>query len=225
MDLKDAKITLAGEAAGSTLTMSPEQLRCFIDAGPAADIYSAAATVFWMLTQDTPLVLSCPFGDAPVHLQTEAIVSPQRRPLAQLRSDVPHPVCELLDGLVAFDPAVRNSIHANDIAAALGELADRTARIHQPEPQARKAPEPSAETSVPDRFAVALAALEHSINLLEQHRQDAAAAVRESVEAQDSARTERAIARHQRLQEDVESAVARWEELVSSAGPSAKCRG
>jgi len=219
LDLQGTAITMAGEAGGSTLTMGPEQVRNFIRVTPSADVYSAAATVFWMLTRDTPLVLPCPVQDAPVHLRNEAIINPKRRSLGLVRPDVPKPVVALLDGLLTYDPSVRERMHAKEIAATLSELAERTARAQLPpsaeESLAKTTRSQSRKLAAPDRFDVALGTLEQFVNVLDNHVAAAAADVRAAVEAQDPQRIERCVARHQRLREDVESAVARWEELVS----------
>ncbi len=218
IDLSAMDITLAGEAGGSTLTMGPEQVRNFIQVAPSADIYSAAATVFWMLTRDTPLVLPCPLQDAPMHVRKEAIINPARRSLAHVRPGVPRPVVELIDSLVAHHPTARERLSAKQIAVTLGELAERVARA-----QIAMAPDPpdSSKRSTrridvpPDRFSVALSTLEFFVNTLDRHVEMAAADVRSAIESQDPERIERALARHQRLREDVDASVARWEELVN----------
>lgn len=211
LDLQGMSITMAGDAGGSTLTMSPEQVYNFIEVTPTADVYSAAATVFFLLTGETPLVLPCPIHDAPIHVRREAIVSQARRSLGDLRAGVPAPVVKLLDGLLTHDPGLRQRMHAKEIAVALGELAERTAHASAPARQ-DSSPVPCGD---PDRFATALEALRFLTNLLDEHAQAAAADVRAAMAANDPPRIERAMGRHQRLQQDVEVAVARWEELRS----------
>jgi serine/threonine protein kinase len=46
-------LTVAGTSAGTPLYMSPEQVRHFRDVKPPADQYSAAATLYFMLTGKT----------------------------------------------------------------------------------------------------------------------------------------------------------------------------
>lgn len=218
IDLNPMDITVAGEAGGSTLTMGPEQVRNFIQMTPSADIYSAAATVFWMLTRDTPLVLPCPLQDAPMHVRKEAILHPDRRSLARLRPDVPKPVVELIDSLVAHSSTAREQSSAKQIAESLGQLAETVARaqiVMTPDvPDSTRRAIHRADIP-PDRFSLALSTLEYFVHLLDRHVEMAAADVRAAIDSQDPDRINRALERHQRLQQDVDDGLARWEELVN----------
>src|SRR5262249_11810741 len=103
-------------AGGSLTMMGPEQLLNFSNVGPAADIYSGGATIFRMLTGSTPLVLPCPPDRAQVTQAAGAILDKRRTPLAQLRPDVPTPIAELVDKLVARSTAAREHLQAHEIA-------------------------------------------------------------------------------------------------------------
>jgi eukaryotic-like serine/threonine-protein kinase len=218
VDLKPATVTLAGEAGGSMLTMSPEQVYDFMHVTPSADIYSAAATVFFLLTGETPLVLPCAIHDAPMQMRRDAIVSTARRSLGDVRGDLSGSLVKLLDGLLTHAPSLRQRMHAKEIAVALSELAERTAHTSAPARQAGsevQVRESGGGEPSQDKFAVALESLREFANLLDQYEQSAAADVRTAMEANDPPRIDRAMARHQRLRQDLETVVARWEELRS----------
>ncbi len=222
IDLQGAAVTLAGEAGGSTLTMSPEQVHNFIQVNPSADLYAAAATLFFLLTGDTPLALPCPLHEAPPHVRREAVANPARRSLGDVRPDLPLGVIKLLDGLLTYDPSLRQRMHAKEIAVALSEMAERLAHEAAPARQgdARGQASNSGELSK-ERFAAAVETLRHCANLLDDYAQIAAAEVRAASDANDGPRVERAMGWHQRVQQDLESVVARWEELRSLVPPDA----
>lgn len=217
VDLQGSSVTLAGEAVGSMLTMSPEQVYNFIQVTPSADVYSAAATVFFLLTGETPLVLPCAVHEAPMQMRREAIVSPARRSLGAVRPDLPAPVVKLLDGLLTHDPTLRQNMHAKEVAVALSELAERIAHTNAPAHQNDAEAQASAPADDPshEKFAAAVETLRQFANLIDEYSQSAAADVRAAVEANDPPRIDRAMARHQRLQQDLETVVARWQELRS----------
>ena len=222
IDLQGATVTLAGEAGGSVLTMSPEHIHNFIQVTPSADIYSAAATLFFLLTGDTPLALPCPLHEAAPHVRREAVLNPARRSLGDVRASLPLGVIKLLDGLLAYDPSLRQRMHAKEIAVALSEVAERHAHEAAPARQGDARGQASSRGEMSkERFAAAVETLRHCANLLDDYAQIAAAEVRAASEANDPARVERAMAWHQRVQQDLESVVARWEELRSLVPPDA----
>lgn len=72
-----SQMTREGDVIGSLPFMSPEQFINSREARPACDLYSAGATLYWMLSGHEPIVLEnhpCKFlailEDAPVPLQT-----------------------------------------------------------------------------------------------------------------------------------------------------------
>ncbi len=119
-------ITAMGDTGGSISMMSPEQLLDFMSAGPTADLYSGAATLFRLLTGEAPLVLPLPLSKAELVQVASAILDSRRIPLSQLRDDVPGEVAALLDRLVSREPKARAGITADEISGILerhsGEL-------------------------------------------------------------------------------------------------------
>jgi serine/threonine protein kinase len=234
-DLRGTNITLANEAGGSLLTMGPEQVLNFLQVGPGADVYSAAATVFWLLTCDTPLVLPCPLDDASLTTRTTAIISPARRSLADFRPDVPRAVVDLLDSLLTKDSQTRDRLHAKEIASALGVLAGRVARARMPtstpgrlsvtgrssklpsDGQHDQQDETVARDSQaqPDKFELAMKTVEQCIRLFERAVERSAAELREAIESQDAPRVRRAVQNHDLVREDLRAALAQWEELLN----------
>jgi serine/threonine protein kinase len=232
-DLGRPQITMNNEAGGSLLTASPEQVNDFSGTGPSADIYSGAATVYWMLTCSSPLVLPCPDRQASIEQKAIAILDERRKPLRDARPDVSRPVAELIDGLVARDPSMREGMHAREVAVALNALASRIARKtvatfrrdvpHEPQEEddledTAKVPAGPATTSNgqgPEaRLSQALEALEICIRMLERNVERVAGEVREAVETGDGPRIDRAVLAHEIAQADLESALARWEKLL-----------
>ncbi len=112
-------ITERGEAGGSVLMLSPEQLMNFMGVGPSGDLYSGGATLFRMLTASTPLRLKSHMNEAPLVEIGAAINHSSRVPIRDLRPDLPTDLCQLIDSLVATDPSVREKLDAARIAAEL----------------------------------------------------------------------------------------------------------
>ncbi|MFW5741314.1 MAG: FHA domain-containing serine/threonine-protein kinase, partial [Myxococcota bacterium] len=207
-------ITMTNEAGGSLLTISPEQLDDFVNSGPAADLYAGAASLFWMLTGDTPLVLPGLTSTVTFEQKAHAILDPRRQRLRDLRPDVPEPVAKLIDGLVAHDPAMRNGMHAREVAVALNAIAARLApgvrkQKHIANPAST---EPSAM-----HLKEALETIESCIRMLERAAERAAREVRDAVASEDSERIDRAVADHEAAQADLEHTLTRWERLVDQA--------
>lgn len=208
-----APITMANESGGSLLTIGPEQLEDFVNVGPHGDLYAGAATLFWMLTGDSPLVLPCATPSASFEQKAQAILDPRRKRLRDLRPDVPSPVASLVDGLVAQDQGVRRRMHAREAAAALNAIA---ARIPRPLPEVRSEGAPCASDQPASHLKEALEAVEFCIRMLERAVERAAREVRDSVSSNDPARIDRAVADHEAAQADLEQALARWEKIVEA---------
>lgn len=221
-------ITASNEAGGSLLTIGPEQLQDFVNVGPHGDLYSAAATVFWLLTADTPLVLPTRPGHATFEQKAQAIIDPRRKKLRELRPEVPEQVAELIDSLVTHDPSHRMKMQAREIGVALNAIASRIARR-----SSRRRPseavlsalsslsEPEGATGQTDvvsahHFKEALETVELSIRMLERAVERAASNVRVAVAADDTVAVDRAISDHDRAQADLEQLLSRWERLVES---------
>ena len=236
-DLGRPPITMNNEAGGSLLTAAPEQVNDFAGAGPSADMYSGAATVYWMLTSSSPLVLPCPDHQATIEQKAHAILDARRTPLRDVRPDVSRSVADLIDGLVARDATMREGMHAREVAVALNALASRTARktsaairprspyeLRWDDDLADTTKSATSATSGPTPHASdaplsqALEALEICIRMLERNVERVAAEVREAVDVEDGPRIDRAVLAHEMAQADLESALARWEKLVSHSG-------
>jgi exonuclease VII small subunit len=162
--------------------------------------------------------------------------------LRDLRPDVPEPVATLIDGLVAHDASTREGMHAREVAVALNAIASRLARrpAAQPatitriveageRPSSPQTPAPLRTTGeatmqsvdTPERhFKEAMDALERSIRMLERSVERAAIEVREAAQTDDTKRIERVVAGHEQAQADLESALARWEQILAGAIPS-----
>ncbi len=102
---------------GSVEFMAPEQSHDPTSVGPEADVYGLAATLFWLLTGETPYPYSPNIGSALRSLQTN---SPRR--LSDLRPDVPPDLDDLVDRMLNRDPSTRPTPLA--ISTVLAALAD-----------------------------------------------------------------------------------------------------
>lgn len=97
--------------------LSPEQLTNFGGVGPSCDLYSAAATLFRLLTNQShlrsrtlahPVGPNCRSRDAPKSSVPCSISSRTR--------GRPH---DLIDGLLTLDPSFREGLSAQQIAQQL----------------------------------------------------------------------------------------------------------
>ncbi|MBI2383023.1 MAG: protein kinase [Gammaproteobacteria bacterium] len=121
MDFSIAEINAQGGAGGglvgSPLYMSPEQARRE-PLGPATDLYSLGAVLFHLLTGEPP------FNGATVDELLAAIrTQPAPRPDA-LRAELPRQLGEIVERLLAKDPAERYA-SGEELAAALVRLRDK----------------------------------------------------------------------------------------------------
>jgi len=97
-------VTMAGEMAGTLAYMPPEQLRNFRDVKPQSDIYAVGMTAYSLLTGSLALDLS---RSSSVNDTIRAIFEQPTVPLCQRASNIPRPVCEIIDRALAKDPAQR----------------------------------------------------------------------------------------------------------------------
>ncbi|HQB42600.1 MAG TPA: FHA domain-containing serine/threonine-protein kinase, partial [Polyangiaceae bacterium] len=206
-------ITMSNESGGSLLTIGPEQIEDFVNVGPQGDLYAGAATVFWMLTGDTPLVLPCASSSATFEQKAQAILHPARKRLLDLRGDVPVPVAELIDGLVAVDPSLRQRMHAREVAAAFNAIAARMVDKSTWTGSAPASFEASDHARVLKR---SLEAVEFCVRMLERSVERAAKEVREAADTEDNQRMQRALANHESAQADLEQALTQWEGLLDA---------
>ncbi|MGZ3422707.1 MAG: protein kinase domain-containing protein [Polyangiales bacterium] len=109
-------LTREGEVVGSPCFMAPEQTLGFSNVGPAADVYAAATTIYYMLTRELPLVLPGPLDRMGVAQICLAGLADERMPVSSRRRDVPADVASWLDVLCARRPEQRGHISAAQVA-------------------------------------------------------------------------------------------------------------
>src|SRR5690242_16334602 len=100
----DAPLTAAGDVVGTLAYMSPEQAEGR-PAGPEADVYSLALTLYECWSGDNPYRRAGPAATA------RAIGSRARR-LRRLRPDLPRELTETIDACLAPRPNHRPSLDA-----------------------------------------------------------------------------------------------------------------
>jgi serine/threonine-protein kinase len=99
-DQPAVNLTQSGVTMGTPLYMSPEQVEGkTVDV--RTDIYSFGATCYHMLAGHPPFQGETAFEVALQHVQA------QPQPLAEVRPDLPEPVCAIVHKMMAKDPAQR----------------------------------------------------------------------------------------------------------------------
>jgi eukaryotic-like serine/threonine-protein kinase len=126
-DIGGSILTKPGDVGGSAAFMAPEQLLGFRDVGPTADVYAAAAMLYYLLTAEVPVLLRVPLANATDPMLCLATLENDRVPIQQRRADV-HPwLAQWIDLLVSRDHTKRMHIDAARLAATLwGFLAAHT---------------------------------------------------------------------------------------------------
>jgi serine/threonine protein kinase len=113
-----AALTAPGDVVGTLAYMSPEQAEGR-DAGPEADVYSLALTLY-----------ECWSGEHPTRRPTPAAtaraIGARRRPLRRLRPDLPRELCDTVDECLQARPDRRPSLEelGGAIESSLDRLAD-----------------------------------------------------------------------------------------------------
>jgi serine/threonine-protein kinase len=95
-------MTLTGHVAGTVGYMAPEQVADLRHAGPAADQYSAGATLYYLLTGKNPFPLQGQLED-----QLIEIVDRQPIPIQQQRNDIPDELAVIVHRSLAKKPTGR----------------------------------------------------------------------------------------------------------------------
>ena len=113
----DRQLTLTGAVIGTPQYMSPEQARGARSIGPPADVWSLGCVLFECLTGLRPFQ-----GDNPLAILAKILFDDAPR-LSQLRSDVPAPLADLCEAMLAKDPAARPADGAA-VAARIEGLGD-----------------------------------------------------------------------------------------------------
>lgn len=122
-DSGSAEITTVGQLMGTLDYMAPEQAERGGAVDYRADLYSLGATLFRLLTGRAPLAAAPNLTP----LEKLRLLATHRPPkLGSLRPDVPEEVCQVVDCLLARDPAGRpaSAIHAAELLGPYGAAAD-----------------------------------------------------------------------------------------------------
>jgi len=96
-------ITILGDTGGTVPYMPPEQITHYREATPAADQYSAAATLYRLLTGRHLF----DFGKLPPHQRLKKILFDQPAPIHRHRRDVPDPLAQAIHRALAKEPQAR----------------------------------------------------------------------------------------------------------------------
>jgi serine/threonine-protein kinase len=95
-------ITMVGAVGGSAAFMAPEQVIDFRGARPGVDQYSAAATLYYLLTGRHTRDFPADFQASVMMLLTDPLV-----PLRQRRPDIPEPLARAAERALASEPSGR----------------------------------------------------------------------------------------------------------------------
>jgi serine/threonine-protein kinase len=95
-------LTMMGEVAGSTHYMPPEQILDFRQAKPAADQYSLAATLYFLLTGKK--IFDYPEGNRPALMM---ILHEDPIPIRSRRAEIPEALAAFIHTSLAREPAFR----------------------------------------------------------------------------------------------------------------------
>jgi len=106
-------LTLQGDFGGSIGYVAPEQITHFRQAKPPADQYSAAATLYYLLTGHTPHDLQ-----GRIEQKLLAILQDEPVPIRERRRDVPHKLAEVVHRALSREPRHRYP-NANALSTAL----------------------------------------------------------------------------------------------------------
>jgi hypothetical protein len=108
--------TATGLIAGSPLFVAPEQLLNFKRVETSADIYGAAASLYYLLTGSPAFPLAGNVEDAGVALICAAVLEGARVPLRTLRPEVPAQLAEWIDAMLLRDAVHRARVKAAEVA-------------------------------------------------------------------------------------------------------------
>ncbi|PAY19880.1 protein kinase [Rhodopirellula sp. SM50] len=172
---RESELTAAGQAIGTADYVSPEQVTDGRDVDCRSDVYSLGCTLFKLLSGNAP------FADQThqtVFAKMTAHVSEPPPSLGERVSDCPSPLVQLVDSMLAKDPAKRPQL-PGDVAAALApwasghELARLVEDASAAEAQTQPLPpstsaqvKPWSRRSVPLTMAIASGVLGVLIGLL-----------------------------------------------------------
>jgi hypothetical protein len=118
-------LTQVGSVMGTPDYIAPEQAHDSRTADIRADIYSLGCTFYYLLAGQVPF----PEGSALQKLMAHVDTPP--RPIAEMRFDLPAGLAEVLDRMMAKDPAQRYQTPA-EVAAALAPYAEGRVTAFEP---------------------------------------------------------------------------------------------
>ncbi len=107
-------MTATGQKAGTLAFMPREQLTNFKRVKPVSDVWSMAATLFFLLTAETPYDFS---GASPV----EVIMKGNATPIRSLNNDIPKSIAEVIDRALVKDTKDRYQ-NAGEFKSALEKV-------------------------------------------------------------------------------------------------------
>jgi serine/threonine protein kinase len=122
---EDSPLTAAGDVVGTLAYMSPEQAEGR-PAGPEADVYSLALTLYECWGGENPHRRASPAA-------TARAIGARTRPLRRLRPDLPRELTASIDACLASRPSHRPSLEqlGEAIEDSLEQLDDRTREGHR----------------------------------------------------------------------------------------------
>lgn len=110
-------LTMTGDIGGSTPFMPPEQITNYRNVEPSADQYSAAATLYYLLTGAFVYELPRDVPKQPLMILQDSIV-----PLEKRRTDLPASLVKVIHKALSRDPSTRYPA-ASEFGAALRPFA------------------------------------------------------------------------------------------------------
>lgn len=105
-DSRMSGLTLTGDICGTPAFMAPEQILDFRNVGPPADIYSTAATLYYLLT--AAFIFDLPEG---VIAACAMILEEESVPIRERRTDVPAKLADAIHTGLEKNPVRRRLIH------------------------------------------------------------------------------------------------------------------
>jgi serine/threonine protein kinase len=121
----DTGCTRAGAIWGTPYFISPESATNFANAGSSSDIYSAAATLYWMLSGKAPIPINGT-EDLDTSMLYHRARTVDRVPLLEACEErpeyaerLPKRLVKVMDSLLTRDSTIRESVKAIDVVAEL----------------------------------------------------------------------------------------------------------
>jgi serine/threonine protein kinase len=157
----DARLTQTGMLFGTPAYMAPEQVKDPRLAGVQADLYSAGALAFELLTGRLPFL-----GDSPLAIAAKALTETPPA-LSTLRPDLPAALCRLVDQCLEKSPMLRpQSAHALRDHLRAAATPDSAWVFSAALALTQEAPTPAAPSPAPTRAPRPARAQEVSLGLL-----------------------------------------------------------